>query len=166
MLRLCDGFRRIDLCWDWLILPGAASAADVLPEPSLRVGTDLAPPASACQQPRASSGVPCAGEQAPCKGPWKQLSPLCNKARPRWMGLCIRACWGRAAGSAGSWEGFSQSGGTAVPCYASLGWAAVCPGMTVKTTSPHLSVRSGKRVAGEGALWEVGAWERHVALPW
>lgn len=36
------------------------------------------------------------------------------------MGLCIRACWGRAAGSAGSWEGFSQSGGTAVICCAVL----------------------------------------------
>lgn len=123
MLRLCDGFRRIDLCWDWLILPGAASAADVLPEPSLRAGMDPAPPAPqpACRQPHAGSGVPCAGEQAPFKSPWEQLSPLCNKAGPKQMGLCIRVSWGRAAGStgsAGSWEGFSQLGGAAVICRA------------------------------------------------
>lgn len=32
-------------------------------------------------------GVPCSWEQAPFKGPWEQLTPLCNKARPRWIGL-------------------------------------------------------------------------------
>ena len=84
------------MCWDRLILPGAASAADGAPEPSLRAGPHPAPrstPASARSWPRTGSGgaltqgLPCSWERAPFKGPWEQLALLRDKAKPRWIGL-------------------------------------------------------------------------------